>query len=352
MAPVKLREKIQQFLEKITYKQLVGIAVAFSCLMGILVYVGLSSQEQPAQQQAAAPVQTVQVVVAAKDIPDRTIVTDDMVKVVDMPANLVPEGAYDTLSDVLNHPTSTSVAAGDVMSDKKVYADIRMAGFAGTIPPNCRAITIAISDITGISGFAKPGDRVDVMLVTTDKQDGTVRSEVLLQNVLLLAVNKNAEGNSASADTSNSADSSTDAGDSTGNDSAKQAIQAQKQAVQTVATATGPVNMASVTLALPMDEALRIAASAQAGTLYLVLRPLDPTQPVVGDWEYEIEGTAPAPQQNPPENPAPQQSAPAPAPAPQAPATTQQSAPVGNDNIIGRSIEVIRGTQSSRVGVE
>lgn len=347
MAPVKLREKIQQFLEKITYKQLVGIAVAFSCLMGILVYVGLSSQEQPAQQQAAAPVQTVQVVVAAKDIPDRTIVTDDMVKVVDMPANLVPEGAYDTLSDVLNHPTSTSVAAGDVMSDKKVYADIRMAGFAGTIPPNCRAITIAISDITGISGFAKPGDRVDVMLVTTDKQDGTVRSEVLLQNVLLLAVNKNAEGNSASADTSNSADSSANAGDSTGNDSSS------KPAPQAPATANnGPVNMASVTLALPMDEALRIAASAQAGTLYLVLRPLDPTQPVVGDWEYEIEGTAPAPQQNPPENPAPQQSAPAPAPAPQAPATTQQSAPVGNDNIIGRSIEVIRGTQSSRVGVE
>ena len=341
MSPVKLREKIQQFLEKITYKQLVGLAVVFSFLMGLLVYVGLSGDDSKQQQQAAPAVQTVQVVVAAQDIPERTVVTDNMVKVIDMPEDLVPEGAYTTLSDVINHPTSTSVAQGDVMSDKKVYADIRMAGFSGSIPPNCRAITIGISDITGIAGFAKPGDYVDIMLVRNDTQDGMVKSEVLLQNVLLLAVNKDAAGNGTAA-------SSSGAEDSNGNGDSSQS---QQSAPAQPATASSTnVNMTSVTLALPMDQAIRVAAASQAGTLYLVLRPVAPEEKVTPNFSYEMQSQQGTPQQQAPapQEPPAQPSAPAVAPAPQ---QTQQSSPVPQDNVFSRSIEIIRGTQSSRVGV-
>lgn len=338
MSPVKLREKIQQFFEKITYKQLVILAVVFSCLMGVLVYAGLSRYQQP-QQQATKPVETMQVVVAAQDIPERTFVTEDMVKMVDVPKELVPDGAYDTLSDVVNHPTSTSVAAGDVMSDKKVYADVRMAGFTGSIPPNCRAITIGINDVTGISGFAKPGDSVDIMLVRNDSQSGVVRSQVLLQNVLLLAVNKNT-GDSAAPATASNSNANSSAGDSKGNSQSGNAQQAVTSATQ------GAVNMTSVTLALPMDQAIRVAAATQAGTLYLVLRPLSPDETVTPDFSYEMQGQS-APQQ--------QQSAPAPAapaqPAPQETQQTQQSAPTNAAATIEQGIEVIRGTQSSRVGV-
>lgn len=306
---------------KLTYKQWVSLAVGVSCLLGMLVYFSLSSVETAAKD--GPQVEMTKVVVAKQDIPERTIIKDSMLKVVDMPADVVPAEAVHDVNELVGSPTSVAVQQGDIMTMKKVYADVRMAGFTGTIPPNCRAVSVAITDITGVSGFAKPGDYVDVMMVSGTREDG-FKGEILLQNVQLLAINKNG-GQMAEDD--------------------KSSASASKKSESEMAIKGSSDAMATATLALPLDEALKLATATQKGTIYLVLRPVDPTDIFTINTDYMIPGERKM-------EAAPRASAPASAPASvpvPAPAPAAQPAPASAPR--GNTIEVIRGTESTQVGV-
>lgn len=332
-------KKMKELLDRVTYRQWVIAAVTVSCLMGILVYLSLSGDDSAKRNVAKADM--VKVVVAKQDIPDRTVVQDNMLKVVEVPADVVPPGAFNDVSEAMDRPTSTAIQQGDILTDKKVYTDIRMAGFTGTIPPNCRAVSVGITDITGVSGFAKPGDYVDVMVVSGKKEDG-LKGEVLMQNVLLLAINKTGEQSAKDGNKASDKDNK-DVTDKVNNKD------------------TGSINgsadaMATATLALPLDEALKLAVAAQKGTIYLVLRPYNPSDIFTLDREFSLPGDKPAGTQNQspsvapqpavqPTRSAPSYSAPAAAPV-SAPAPAKPAEPSYE-----HSIEVIRGTESTRVGV-
>ena len=300
---------------KLTYKQWVSLAAFFSCLLGIVVYMSLSSAETAAKD--SPKVEMVKVVVAKQDIPERTIIKDSMLKVVEMPVDVVPAEAVREINEITGSPASVAIQQGDILTTKKIYTDVRMAGFTGTIPPNCRAVSVAITDITGVSGFAKPGDYVDVMVVSGTKENG-LRGEILLQNVQLLAINKNG---SAAEDTDKKADSSKDG---------SEAIKGNSDA------------MATATLALPLDEALKVATASQKGTIYLVLRPVSPTDIFTVNTDYMIPGERKT------ETAAPQAStqvsaAPPPAHV-TAPAASPQPAPQMTQ---GSSMKIIRGTKNN-----
>ena len=300
---------------KLTYKQWVSLAAFFSCLLGIVVYMSLSSAETAAKD--SPKMEMVKVVVAKQDIPERTIIKDSMLKVVEMPVDVVPAEAVREINEITGSPASVAIQQGDILTTKKIYTDVRMAGFTGTIPPNCRAVSVAITDITGVSGFAKPGDYVDVMVVSGTKENG-LRGEILLQNVQLLAINKNG---AAAEDTDKKADSSKDG---------SEAIKGNSDA------------MATATLALPLDEALKVATASQKGTIYLVLRPVSPTDIFTVNTDYMIPG------ERKPETAAPQAStqvsaAPAPAQV-TAPAASPQPTPQMTQ---GSSMKIIRGTKNN-----
>ena len=303
---------------RLTYKQWVSLAVFVSCLLGLMVYMSLSGTESSAQD--GPKVEMVKVVVAKQDIPERTIIKDNMLKVVDMPADVVPAEAVREVDEITGSPTSVAIQQGDILTTKKVYADVRMAGFTGTIPPNCRAVSVAITDITGVSGFAKPGDYVDVMVVSGTKESG-LRGEILLQNVQLLAINKTG-GSAAEVDEKKSADSKKDGDEG--------AIKGSGDA------------MATATLALPLDEALKVATASQKGTIYLVLRPVAPTDIFTINTDYVIPGERKM-------ETAPKASAPKPAPAPApAPAPVAASAQPAKPAAQSGSFTIIRGTKNNR----
>ena len=334
-------KKMKELLDRVTYRQWVIAAVTVSCLMGILVYLSLSGDNSAKRNVAKADM--VKVVVAKQDIPDRTVVQETMLKVVEVPADVVPPGAFNDVSEAMDRPTSTAIQQGDILTDKKVYTDIRMAGFTGTIPPNCRAVSVGITDITGVSGFAKPGDYVDVMVVSGKKEDG-LKGEVMMQNVLLLAINKTGEQSAKDGkkDTTKDAKEAADKVKDKDSDSLKGSADA----------------MATATLALPLDEALKLAVAAQKGTIYLVLRPYNPSDIFTLDREFSMPGDKPIGNQSPSPVSQPSVSAPsapsAPAPSYSAPSAAPVSAPAPTkpaEPSYENSIEVIRGTESTRVGV-
>lgn len=99
----------------------------------------------------------VPVIEASRDIEPQTVIAEDMVKAVDVSSNLVPSGALTDKNAVVGKKASTTILSGDVITARKLSQ--RAGGFVGLIPEGMRAVSFSVNDVTGVSGFAKPGIR-------------------------------------------------------------------------------------------------------------------------------------------------------------------------------------------------
>lgn len=265
--------KFSNFMERFTPRQLLLLCCAIALVVFLLIYFTLTrlTAEKPKQPVAAKPT-TAMIVVAQKDIAPRELIRPNMVKLTEVPSNTVPTGAVHRTTDIIGRPAKVGIIEGEVVTNQKLYASAQDAGLSGRIPPDCRAVTVGISEVTGVAGFAKPGDYVDVMLVSSNVEPHKVVSEMVLQNVLLLAINK-------------SVDSPPPAQPQ--NKNANQGQQANQAANQNKnVTAVG--NPATATLALTPEDSLKLAAKAQLGQIYLALRPFRPAVPNSEETYYSV----------------------------------------------------------------
>nr|WP_092075024.1 Flp pilus assembly protein CpaB [Dendrosporobacter quercicolus]NSL49988.1 Flp pilus assembly protein CpaB [Dendrosporobacter quercicolus DSM 1736]SDN27533.1 pilus assembly protein CpaB [Dendrosporobacter quercicolus] len=264
-------------LEQMAPKRLILLAFMVSLLFTLLLYFYLAKLEN--EQQEKPPLTGV--VIAAVDIPEKTVIKSEMLKTVQLPRELSQPDTVTDLSSVVGKTARISILQGDPVTEKKLFGDIRLAGFTGSIPADKRAMSIAITDTTAISGFAQPGDYVDVMLVTDKAYPNTISGEMILQNILLLAINK------SSAATAGSKDGKAE-------------------------------QMATATLAVDPAAAVRLAVAQSQGMVYLVLRPLQPKESFVLTTKLlaqfgqapEMPRPAQADSAAPPVRPAPEQEAP------------------------------------------
>lgn len=262
-------------MERLTPRQLLLACGVVALLIFLLIYFTLTklTAPKPQPQQPKPVTQTqqirdVKVVTAKTSIPERTLIKEEMLSLTTMPSNKVPNGALMRTTDLVGRPSKVAIGAGEVITTQKVFASIMDMGLSGRIPPECRAITVGISDVTGVAGFAQPGDYVDVMLVSSQVENNKVVSEMILQNVLLLAINKQVE-NGSNAPTQNNANA-----------------KGQNATVTGQPKVTG--NPAMATMALLPEDALKLAAKAQLGQIYLVLRPYRPANGVSDDTYYSV----------------------------------------------------------------
>lgn len=187
-------------------------------------------------QQGLAPV-----VVAAKAIKFGETVDAGRVRVARLPADLVPEGAFTSIEQVLKQDGGGPavalgpIAAREAILPTKISGPGARASVAAEIAEGLRAYTIKVSDVSGVGGHALPGDRVDVVLMRDldgDAQTRNVVSEVVLQNVRVLGVDLNAD-----------------------------------------LTSNTPATPSTATLEVSVQDAQKLAAAAEMGSLSLALRP-------------------------------------------------------------------------------
>lgn len=121
------------------------------------------------------------------------------------PADSVPKGAFTDVEKLIGKEGERDkpravlgrIEAGEPILEAKV------SGFGGdprlafNLREGMRAFTIRIDAISGVAGFIAPGDRVDIVL--THSVSGQLTSTVILQSVLVIAVdtNTNQESNRA-----------------------------------------------------------------------------------------------------------------------------------------------------------
>ena len=264
--------KLSTIMERLTPRQLLLLCGIIALIIFLLIYFTLTrmTAEKPKPQPiptkpVVTQVKDVAIVTAKTSIPERTLIKEEMLSIISMPSNKVPKGALMRTTDLVGRPTRVAINQGEIITTQKVFASILDMGLSGRIPPECRAITVGISDVTGVAGFAQPGDYVDVMLVSSQVENNKVVSEMILQNVLLLAINKQVE-NQSNVPAQNNANKNQNAGNQP--------------------KVTGSPAMA--TMALVPEDALKLAAKAQLGQIYLVLRPYRPSNGISDDTYYSV----------------------------------------------------------------
>jgi len=150
-----------------------GIILAlFAGLLTFRLLSGMAPTSVVADQAVTVPV-----VVARTDVPMRTLLTDDMVEIQQMPPELVPAGAASTLDQVLGKISKTDLVAGEVLLIERL-ADPAKKGvdILFTMPEDKIVIALPADDLMSRTGLLRPGDKVDILcsleIETSDEEQG------------------------------------------------------------------------------------------------------------------------------------------------------------------------------------
>lgn len=174
--------------------QRVRIAIVAAIFFGFIAAYGIYNFLHRQRQEVEAMKKVTQnVVVAGKDIPAGTALTDKnvkegLIKVSPWPKDSVPKGAFASTQQVLGKVAKIKVFAGEPLLESRMAGE--GAGLTVRLSPGNRGMAVKIDEIIGVSGFIAPDDRVDVIATTTPpgKETGEKISKVVLQNKRVLSV--------------------------------------------------------------------------------------------------------------------------------------------------------------------
>jgi pilus assembly protein CpaB len=126
------------------------------------------------------------VVVTSTDLSYGVRLERSMLRVVRYPKDAVPSGAYATVDSVQGQTTKVFMSAREPVTSLKLSS--RGGGLSMLVRPNMRAASVEVNQVSGVSGFVLPGDRVDVLSTIDTHRDGQYAvTRTLIQNVEVLA---------------------------------------------------------------------------------------------------------------------------------------------------------------------
>lgn len=177
---------------------LIGIGLAGAAVYMAKDFIG-QQQAQLAEAEAAksAIVPTKDVFVVNKQLRYGQRLTKEDVTTVRWPEAGIPEGAFaseeelfpkgDQLRSVLR-----TMEPGEAVMSMKVTEPGQMAGVASRLAKGMRAFAINTDVTSGVSGFLRPGDRVDVYW-TGAVGNSQVVTKLIQTNVLIIAIDQSAD---------------------------------------------------------------------------------------------------------------------------------------------------------------
>ena len=171
----------------------IGTAMAARSL-----FVGASAPQADAAPQAP---QGPKVLVAQRALPVGTIITADSISYQQWPKEMVQDAYFidgkadmnKLLGTVVRYP----ITAGQPVTQGALVSPGDRGFLAAALGPGMRAVTIPVSQKTGVGGFVFPGDRVDLVLTQSvrgaDGQESLKAAETILRNVRVLATDQSTE---------------------------------------------------------------------------------------------------------------------------------------------------------------
>jgi len=135
------------------------------------------------------------VVVAARALKPGTVLVADDVKTVAWPADHLPKGAYGDPGQVVGSTVF------DTIGDEEPVLAARLAsaqsGGGSGVPEGMRAISVHVTDSTGVMALLRAGQKVDVQVVVgRGQKPGDTEVRTALENLTILSVTPQPEQSS------------------------------------------------------------------------------------------------------------------------------------------------------------
>lgn len=131
------------------------------------------------------------VVAAALKIPFGQKIELAHIKIVPMPDNLIPDGAFHDVSKVEGRIAKQELLPGEIILEGRVAQTHGGSTLAAVLDPKMRAITLRVNDVIGVAGFLLPSNRVDILATRRNGKNRPV-TQTLLKNIKVLAVDQTA----------------------------------------------------------------------------------------------------------------------------------------------------------------
>ena len=179
-------------------------------LAGFAVYMvnGYVSETQVAldieRQRAALAVPTVAVYAVNRQIEYGETLTPEDVEVIQYAEPHLPEGVFLTEEELFPEGgeelrvVTRTMEANEAILAVKVTEPGDIAGITSLLSPGMRAFTINVDVQSGVSGFLRPGDRVDIYwsgnLRTAGGDNGNI-TQLIMTSVELIAIDQTADSN-------------------------------------------------------------------------------------------------------------------------------------------------------------
>jgi len=171
------------------------MAVVLGALVSAWVYNLIRSKERQVEAaRAAAAGDTIELVVAAQEIPIGARIEASHVRTTRWPLDAQPEGALRKPEEAVGQ-----IARVTIDKNRPVVGTELVAQGVGLLPmlitEGMRAMSVKVDGVTGVSGFITPNSRVDVLVAgkPEGRTDDEERSKLILQNVRVLATGKSIE---------------------------------------------------------------------------------------------------------------------------------------------------------------
>lgn len=171
-------------------KSFMFVALLLGAAAAVVGYYGLTSLASKAAATSDANFRSV--VVTATDLTFGTKLDRAMLRTVRYPKESVPNGAYASMDSVVGQTTKVFMSAREPVTAIKLSS--RGGGLSMLVRPSMRAASLDVNQVSGVSGFVLPGDRVDV-LVTVDNRGNNDEAvtRTVLQNIEVLAAGQKTE---------------------------------------------------------------------------------------------------------------------------------------------------------------
>lgn len=143
-------------------KKMKVIALVAALILALCVYAYLGELNEPHEEPRT------NVVVCLVDIPENTTITADMVEVRSVLAESVLPNAVTDINAVVGMVMNSDMFAGEqILASRLVRmgdADTTSDSLSYIVEPGMRAVTIAVTQTSGLANLLRPGNMVDVIM--------------------------------------------------------------------------------------------------------------------------------------------------------------------------------------------
>ncbi|MDP9237334.1 MAG: Flp pilus assembly protein CpaB [Chloroflexota bacterium] len=237
-------------------------AIGLAIMAAVLVFAAL--RDSGGSTKTADPAAARAVVTAAKDIKAGTRLTADMLELNYVQNDAVLAGVYSETKGLVGLTTRYPVQKGEQVSNTKIGQTVTEPGVSGLVPAAKRAVSLPLTETTGVGGLLVAGDRVDITAIIDKRTaNGVEQASTLLQNVQVLSVGQTAQQLTTQVDANGTPISDSSSG-----------ARPKDTAAQPAAR--------SITVAVDPQDVGLLALAQEQGKIYFSLRPVGEDAAVPG----------------------------------------------------------------------